>query len=388
MPRSSNGDVSASYRQPKPGGDASRSSWVVSTDVRVLRVSQLDEVELVDGLERVRKAGRQWVLDDCHGEAPDGRTIEEERTERVVVRLTNHHPPRSTIALDAARSAPTRSVQRQPTTSGLQPRAQLSVVLLGWHRSRDVRHEQTGRGAASLEVGVVGRDGRATVIQRGQLVRGGASGRSPCRGRPDFRSGSHPRRDGRLTVFASWPFRRRSMAARRRHDGAPVVTGQRQGGGQSMGFLHIDHVGIVAYRSSRPRRSSVTRSGWSSTCPGRSGRRASTSLPRDLQLLLPCRRRRDPSRGARSRTTVRPRYGSPARPARAGPASFCFACEDVHAEAERLVANGLEEVDLPRRADRRRNVAFFDPRSTGGILTELVPAAAELVDTPRVHRSH
>ena len=46
----------------------------------------------------------------------------------------------------------------------------LSVVLLGWNRSRDVRHEQTGRGQPRLEVGVVGRDGGATVIERGQLV--------------------------------------------------------------------------------------------------------------------------------------------------------------------------------------------------------------------------
>jgi methylmalonyl-CoA/ethylmalonyl-CoA epimerase len=65
----------------------------------------------------------------------------------------------------------------------------------------------------------------------------------------------------------------------------------------------------------------------------------------------------------------------------------CFACEDVHAEAERLVAKGLHEIDLPRGADGRRNVAFFHPRSTGGILTELIPARAALLETPRVHRS-
>ena len=64
-----------------------------------------------------------------------------------------------------------------------------------------------------------------------------------------------------------------------------------------------------------------------------------------------------------------------------------FACEDVHAEAERLVAHGLQEVDLPRQPNGRRDVAFFHPRSTGGILTELVPARAAILDTPRVHRS-
>jgi hypothetical protein len=31
-------------------------------------------------------------------------------------------------------------------------------------------------------------------------------------------------------------------------------------------------------------------------------------------------------------------------------------------------------------------VAFFHPRSTGGILTELVPVRAALLDAPRVHR--
>jgi methylmalonyl-CoA/ethylmalonyl-CoA epimerase len=52
---------------------------------------------------------------------------------------------------------------------------------------------------------------------------------------------------------------------------------------------------------------------------------------------------------------------------------MCFACEDVHEEAERLRANGLAEIDLPRTADGRRTVAFFHPKSTGGVLTELVP---------------
>ena len=65
---------------------------------------------------------------------------------------------------------------------------------------------------------------------------------------------------------------------------------------------------------------------------------------------------------------------------------LCYACVDVHAEAERLVTAGMQEIDLPRRPDGRRNVAFFHPRSTGGILTELVPARADLLDAPRVHR--
>ena len=62
---------------------------------------------------------------------------------------------------------------------------------------------------------------------------------------------------------------------------------------------------------------------------------------------------------------------------------LCYACADVHDEAERLLANGLQEIAIPRTAGSRRSVAFFHPRSTGGILTELVPARGA---TPRVHR--
>ena len=52
---------------------------------------------------------------------------------------------------------------------------------------------------------------------------------------------------------------------------------------------------------------------------------------------------------------------------------LCYACEDVHEEAERLRANGLEEIALPRAEDGRRTVAFFRPQSVSGVLTELVP---------------
>ena len=72
--------------------------------------------------------------------------------------------------------------------------------------------------------------------------------------------------------------------------------------------------------------------------------------------------------------------------ARRGPGlhHLCYACADVHAEAERLLARGLDEVPLPRRADGRRNVAFFHPRGTGGVLTELVPVRAEAL---RLHQA-
>ena len=38
-------------------------------------------------------------------------------------------------------------------------------------------------------------------------------------------------------------------------------------------------------------------------------------------------------------------------------------------------------MSLPRTADGRRTVAFFHPRSTGGVLTELVPLRGG--ETPR-----
>ena len=52
---------------------------------------------------------------------------------------------------------------------------------------------------------------------------------------------------------------------------------------------------------------------------------------------------------------------------------LCYAALDVAAEAERLFAAGLEQIELPRTADGRQTAAFFHPRSTGGILTEIVP---------------
>jgi methylmalonyl-CoA/ethylmalonyl-CoA epimerase len=52
---------------------------------------------------------------------------------------------------------------------------------------------------------------------------------------------------------------------------------------------------------------------------------------------------------------------------------LCYAALDVAAEAARLRANGLEQIELPRTADGRQTAAFFHPRSTGGILTEIVP---------------
>ena len=52
-----------------------------------------------------------------------------------------------------------------------------------------------------------------------------------------------------------------------------------------------------------------------------------------------------------------------------------YACDDVAAEAARLRANGMRQIDLGGRpGGEGAGVAFFHPKSAGGILTELVPA--------------
>jgi methylmalonyl-CoA/ethylmalonyl-CoA epimerase len=61
---------------------------------------------------------------------------------------------------------------------------------------------------------------------------------------------------------------------------------------------------------------------------------------------------------------------------------LCYACPDIDAEAERLRARGLTEIELPRTADGRRTAAFFHPKTAGGVLTELVPM--RLSDLPTV----
>ena len=51
-----------------------------------------------------------------------------------------------------------------------------------------------------------------------------------------------------------------------------------------------------------------------------------------------------------------------------------YACDDVAAEAARLRASGLRQIDLGGRPEGDvATVAFFHPKSAGGILTELVP---------------
>jgi len=141
-----------------------------------------------------------------------------------------------------------------------------------------------------------------------------------------------------------------------------------------MGFVHIDHVGLVAYTIDQARQ----------------------VLGEALGLELDERRSNWPDGsyfppeqtfnyffavgGGETQVEVLiPEVGATSGAARflerRGPGlhHLCYACTDVHAEAERLAAKGLSEISLPRTADGRRTVAFFHPRSTGGVLTELVP---------------
>jgi methylmalonyl-CoA/ethylmalonyl-CoA epimerase len=55
-----------------------------------------------------------------------------------------------------------------------------------------------------------------------------------------------------------------------------------------------------------------------------------------------------------------------------------YATDDLAAELSRLAEAGLELIDsAPRRGIRDSLVAFVHPRSTGGVLTELVQPAGE-----------
>lgn len=65
--------------------------------------------------------------------------------------------------------------------------------------------------------------------------------------------------------------------------------------------------------------------------------------------------------------------------ARKGPGlhHVAYAVEDIDATLERLGAAGLELIDAKARVGiRESRVAFLHPRSTGGVLTEIVEPAA------------
>ena len=64
--------------------------------------------------------------------------------------------------------------------------------------------------------------------------------------------------------------------------------------------------------------------------------------------------------------------------ARKGPGlhHVAYAVDDIDAELQRLAAAGVELIDAEARTGiRGSRVAFLHPRSTGGVLTEIVEAA-------------
>jgi len=66
--------------------------------------------------------------------------------------------------------------------------------------------------------------------------------------------------------------------------------------------------------------------------------------------------------------------------ARKGPKlhHVAYAVDDIDSTLERLAAAGLELIDSEARAGiRGSRVAFIEPRSTGGVLTEIVEASGE-----------
>lgn len=66
--------------------------------------------------------------------------------------------------------------------------------------------------------------------------------------------------------------------------------------------------------------------------------------------------------------------------ARKGPKlhHVAYAVEDIDATLEKLAGTGLELIDSKARVGiRGSRVAFIEPRSTGGVLTEIVEASGE-----------
>lgn len=154
-----------------------------------------------------------------------------------------------------------------------------------------------------------------------------------------------------------------------------------------MGFVHIDHVGIVAYTIEQAREVLGDALGLELDAPRSQWPSGSYFAPEQTYNYF-----FQVGEGETQVEVLIPEQGATSGAARflerRGPGlhHLCYACADVHAEAERLLANGLQEIAIPRRGDDRRTVAFFHPRTTGGILTELVPVRAGLRETPRVHR--
>lgn len=155
----------------------------------------------------------------------------------------------------------------------------------------------------------------------------------------------------------------------------------------AMGFVHIDHVGIVAYTIDQAQEILGDALGLELDAPRSNWPEGQYFPPEQTYNYF-----FQVGSGETQVEVLIPEHGATSGAARflerRGPGlhHLCYACSDVHAEAERLLANGLQEIDIPRASDGRRAVAFFHPRTTSGILTELVPVRADLLDPRRVHQ--
>ena len=118
-----------------------------------------------------------------------------------------------------------------------------------------------------------------------------------------------------------------------------------------MGFVHIDHVGIVAYTIEQAQEVLGDALGLELDEPRSQWPTGSYFPPEQTyNYFFQVGGGRDPGRGADPARRARP-AGAARFLERRGPGlhHLCYACADVHAEAERLLANGLEEIDMPRQ---------------------------------------
>ena len=139
-------------------------------------------------------------------------------------------------------------------------------------------------------------------------------------------------------------------------------------------IVGLDHIGIVAHSIDEARAALEARMGFSLD-PG-------TPLP-DGAYFAPEGTHNYMFRVGNGETRIEvlipvvPEAGTYRYLQRFGPGlhHWGYGCDDVAEEAARLRAQGLRQIDLGGRPDGANvSVAFFHPKSTGGILTELVPA--------------
>ena len=174
-----------------------------------------------------------------------------------------------------------------------------------------------------------------------------------------WRPRSRPRSSSRS---ASRRWRRSSGSSRRGRRGPAAARG-------------IDLPPCLAASITSGSRSRTSTPPWPSTREASRWRRP----PRDGRVPGrrggPARRRRRPRRAAGA---ARPRH--PGRQVhgqeRPGLHHVAYAVDDIEAVLERIAAAGVELIDTkPRVGIRDSRVAFLHPRSTGGVLTEIVEPA-------------